>query len=518
MQRVGAIRGRQQGSVMVFAKYLPCQQTIADDWRDALYRLYPGRNKARIEAQVQEAITSLYKYLSGSPVTWDLRRLMVLLVPQPTFNDVTSVFAALRQAVCNPQCDRDARSIQQMSDSLDGWVEEVVSLFDRIRQRQSEKRWREMVQRFSQLNTLGHCVAELNTSLDLASVFTATVELARRFSGADLCVLYLKEDHYLKVRAYAGDPAPQVEAVSVADPRVLDQLTVDRNHHDIPLATVHQRLGIPKVCAVNCIPLQTRKVIIGKLAFAYTTAKALGPQELRLQEIFSNHAAQAIYNAQLYECLTALTAENERRQLACEIHDTLLQTLTALNLNLRVMQNHAQRGAWDEVLPLIQTAHHLGKLAIQEGRDTLNNLRDTEASGLERRLADVLQPEIDAFANHAAIKPTFVCEDDLYVPAGVSHHLCRLLGEALTNIHRHAGADVVQVTAGMHHSDNLSIEVRDNGIGFHLSQVNQQQSFGLLGMHERARQINAQVIVDSAPGSGTAVTINCPLLTANGIR
>lgn len=502
---------------MVSVNYSPCQQMIAVHWCDALCRLYPDRSAASIEAEVQTATDCLYAFLSGSPVTWDLRRLMVLLTPQPSFSDMTQVIIALRMAVRSALADSDAQTMLWMSEKLDRWVVEVVTHYDRMRLRQTEKRWRDMVERLAQLNTLSHCVAELNTSLDLASAFSATVELARLLSGADVCVLYQQEGDMLRMRAFSGSSEPPLELVPITGAGMLEQVVVDRHHHDVPIEVIRQRMGIPAVCAVHCMPLQTNNVTTGKLTFACFTETTFTLQELRLQEIFANHAAQAIYNAQLYERLSALTAANERRQIACEMHDTLLQTLITLNINLRVMHNHAQRGAWGEVLPLIEAAQHLGKVAIQEGRDTLNDLRADDTSQLERSLTDALQPEIASFAASAAIHPRFTCREELYVPANVSHHLCRLVGEALTNIHRHASASSVQVCIDAD-DDQLSIRVRDDGVGFQPGRVDQRNSFGLMGMHERARLINAQVIVDSAPGCGTTVTITCPLPSANGSR
>ncbi|MBK8033682.1 MAG: hypothetical protein IPK17_30120 [Chloroflexi bacterium] len=48
-------------------------------------------------------------------------------------------------------------------------------------------------------------------------------------------------------------------------------------------------------------------------------------------------------------------------------------------------------------------------------------------------------------------------------------------------------------------------------MGFQLSRVDQETSFGLVGMHEQARLIHGTVTIDSAPGDGTTVTITCPL-------
>jgi len=92
------------------------------------------------------------------------------------------------------------------------------------------------------------------------------------------------------------------------------------------------------------------------------------------------------------------------------------------------------------------------------------------------------------------------------LPPFVAHQLPRLVGEALTNVYRHARATAVAIQADMADGE-LRLRVVDNGIGFDSVRANVRGSFGLSGMRERARLINARLTIDSAPGQGTAVAI-----------
>ncbi|MBK8019873.1 MAG: sensor histidine kinase [Chloroflexi bacterium] len=313
----------------------------------------------------------------------------------------------------------------------------------------------------------------------------------------------------LRLRAYAGEVAP-AQVIPIEMPDLQTQTVIDRSHQDFPLEVASKNLALPEVRALHCLPLQTNNVVTGKLIFIFFAEQTISLQDLRLQEIFAGHASQAIYNAQLYERLSVLSAAHERRQIACEMHDTLLQTLISLNINLRVMHNFAQEGRWDDLLPLVDSVRDLGKMAMQEGRDTLNDLRCDADDRHERNLIDALQPEIDAFADRAGFQPRFAFDEDAYIPSDVSHHMCRLVGEALTNVHRHARASAVQITIECS-DDTLHVRIADDGVGFHPGHVDQRMSFGLLGMQERARLIDAQIAIDSAPSKGTVVRINWPL-------
>jgi signal transduction histidine kinase len=89
----------------------------------------------------------------------------------------------------------------------------------------------------------------------------------------------------------------------------------------------------------------------------------------------------------------------------------------------------------------------------------------------------------------------------------------RLLGEALTNARRHAGAGRVRVRAWVI-NDWLSIEVSDDGRGFDTASPVSPVHRGITGMRERAALLNGRVEIHSEPGAGTRVRVDTPL--ANG--
>ena len=86
-------------------------------------------------------------------------------------------------------------------------------------------------------------------------------------------------------------------------------------------------------------------------------------------------------------------------------------------------------------------------------------------------------------------------------------HVLQIAREALTNAARHAHATEVtaRLTYGTHHLD-LSIE--DNGIG--LSSLPEGDGQGLRNMRERARLLNGELRIDTAPGQGLGVTVTVP--------
>ena len=90
--------------------------------------------------------------------------------------------------------------------------------------------------------------------------------------------------------------------------------------------------------------------------------------------------------------------------------------------------------------------------------------------------------------------------------------LLRICQESLTNIRRHAEASQVEVILD-YRDHEVMLSVQDNGAGFDLATVEAEKSgvsFGLIGMRQRAQQINGQSTIDSTKNQGTLVRLTIP--------
>jgi signal transduction histidine kinase len=92
------------------------------------------------------------------------------------------------------------------------------------------------------------------------------------------------------------------------------------------------------------------------------------------------------------------------------------------------------------------------------------------------------------------------------LPAEVENHLLRMGQEALTNAIKYADASEIRVEL-MYGAARFTLCVKDNGRGFSIGSVPSGGGFGLLGMSERAAQIDAQLSIQSQPGQGTEIII-----------
>lgn len=198
--------------------------------------------------------------------------------------------------------------------------------------------------------------------------------------------------------------------------------------------------------------------------------------------------------------------EDERAHIARDIHDDLGASLTAMQLELGWLR---QRLAGDGlVCAHIDAALDIGRGAMGSVRRILNDLRPgvLDHLGLWAALECLLQ-ETDGRGGLrcSATIPAEIERCRLGREAEIAVY--RVVQEVLTNVQRHADAHRVRLFACADGQD-LAIRIDDDGRGMQVPAA--PVSFGLLGMHERARAIGGRLEIDSAPGYGTTVTLTLP--------
>jgi signal transduction histidine kinase len=100
--------------------------------------------------------------------------------------------------------------------------------------------------------------------------------------------------------------------------------------------------------------------------------------------------------------------------------------------------------------------------------------------------------------------------EDIHLNEAFSIVVFRIVQESLTNVARYAAASQVNITIRSS-NHQLVLEIRDNGRGFDVAAVQQQKTFGLMGMRERATALGGRVDIESAPAQGTTVRVSIPM-------
>jgi PAS domain S-box-containing protein len=219
------------------------------------------------------------------------------------------------------------------------------------------------------------------------------------------------------------------------------------------------------------------------------------------------HAEEALrtYPRRLIE-----TQEAERQRIAREMHDEIGQALTAIRLNLQVMQSatDASRLApqWQDSIGLIDRA-------LQQVRDLAFDLRPALLDDLG--LVAALRWYVDREAQRAGFRAAFVADlSETCVPAELHTACFRIAQAALTNVVRHAQARQVWVELRQRAAE-LHLVIRDDGVGFEVRALGTRRTsevhLGLQGMQERTRILGGQLDITSAPGRGTEIHARFPL-------
>lgn len=224
--------------------------------------------------------------------------------------------------------------------------------------------------------------------------------------------------------------------------------------------------------------------------------------ERRMQDQLAlAHAQLREYALQIEE----LAAVQERNRIAREIHDSLGHALTTLNVQLQTAAKLWQHNP-AEAQPFLEQAHRLGKVAMQEVRQSVHALRaDARA---EEPLEQAISALVKEFCQSTGVQVSTRIDLQTVMPAPVNKTIYRVIQEALTNVCKHAEASVVklqlQQTLG-----HVYLSITDNGQGFQ-PQVS-AAGFGLQGMRERVAALRGRFQIETQPGSGCCIQVEIPL-------
>ncbi|MBI1936890.1 MAG: PAS domain S-box protein [Ignavibacteriales bacterium] len=205
--------------------------------------------------------------------------------------------------------------------------------------------------------------------------------------------------------------------------------------------------------------------------------------------------------------------EEERTKVAREIHDELGQYLTGLKMDISFVQDL-----------LNEKSEFREKEIINERMHMTSELLDTTVSAV-RRISSELRPAVlDSLGLLAAIEwqseefksrmgidcESFITVDKINLQQQQTTAVFRILQESLTNVKKHSNATRVTISFTQD-DDNYILEIKDNGKGVCTEDFQKENSFGLLGMKERAHLFGGTVDIKGENGRGTTVTVIIPI-------
>lgn len=204
--------------------------------------------------------------------------------------------------------------------------------------------------------------------------------------------------------------------------------------------------------------------------------------------------------------------EEERTKIAREIHDELGQYLTGLKMDMSFLHDMIEEKIYGHDKELLNERVHSASMLL-----------NTTVAAV-RRISSELRPAVlDSLGLLAAIEwlaedfrnrmnidcESFVTVEKINLGSDEESAVFRILQESLTNVKKHSAATKVTISFTLE-NNNYVLEIRDNGVGISQNDFSKEQSYGLLGMKERANLFGGEVEINGIKGKGTTVTVTIP--------
>jgi signal transduction histidine kinase len=204
--------------------------------------------------------------------------------------------------------------------------------------------------------------------------------------------------------------------------------------------------------------------------------------------------------------------EEERKKISRELHDVIAQTLTTINVRLAALKKEASlntKGLEKSIARTQQLVEHSVEIVHRFAR----NLRPTvlDDLGLIPALHTFMRGFKEETGIHVSLSAFAAVEQ---VNGDKRTVLYRVAQEALTNVARHAQASHAEVKI-QKLDGAICMKIKDNGKGFQQNSVLRGKKggrLGLLGMRERLQMVGGNFAVTSAPGKGTTIIAQVPLI------
>ncbi len=259
------------------------------------------------------------------------------------------------------------------------------------------------------------------------------------------------------------------------------------------------------------VPVRRQGRVIGAMAAIRNSGPPFSVEDELLLGMFAVAASAGLENARRLEEAQLLATVEERERIARDLHDDLGQLLGFLTAKMQAAQELVASGreaqAQEELAGLERATRMLGA----QVREAILGLR--ARVGPDRPLCRALEDYVAEFGIQAGLSTSFESTPQAGggLPGSSQYQLLRIAQEALSNARRHARAH--RVTVQLVEADgHVDLSVADDGTGF--TPDYRRAGFGLRTMAERARALNGEFEIWSAPGQGAAVNVRVP--TAGG--
>jgi len=233
-------------------------------------------------------------------------------------------------------------------------------------------------------------------------------------------------------------------------------------------------------------------------------------RELRFAQNVLGQVAPALYSIYLFRRLRSRAGAMERARVARELHDTAIQSLISIEMQVDVLRRRANGQPQSAELGHIQT---LLREEVLNMRELMQSMKPMEIG--PHQFLDFLAQLVERFRSDTGVDARFVSElQEVTLPASACRELARVVQEGLVNVRKHSAAASVYVRFGAQNG-LWKLVIDDDGRGFPftgrltLTELDDLHR-GPTVIKERVRAIGGDLVIESSPGHGSRLEITVP--------
>jgi two-component system nitrate/nitrite sensor histidine kinase NarX len=443
-------------------------------------------NKARLLRVIQLGLLALIVLISLLTL-WMLRR----QVMQP--------LARLLQAATTVSQGSFSVRVQHVSDdelgqlgrAFNTMVAEIATMYAHLEDKVEEKT-RELKRSNESLELLYRISQQLSASdLTLENVQAAMreVEEALELGHSMICI---SESGRLPANTIMGDLSAE-------------ELQVLCNRDDCAQCFTRAGTGLMEQTRsrpIVAVPIGDGDRLRGILPILLKDATPLPQEKARILQTVGHHVSNALINMRRTEEKHRLAVLEERSVIARELHDSIAQSLSYLQIQVTRLEKSLERGGDTRAIAL-ELKHGLSG-AYRELRELIVTFRlRIDARGFNVALQQTVAEFTGKLGFPLELKSGL---SDIVLSGNEEMHVIRIIREALSNIEHHAQAKQAGVDISVDAEHAVTVRISDNGKGFDPTRT-PANHFGVSIMHDRAQILEGRLDVVTAPGAGAVVSL-----------
>jgi signal transduction histidine kinase len=249
----------------------------------------------------------------------------------------------------------------------------------------------------------------------------------------------------------------------------------------------------------------------GWLSCYRSDGAGFGVSEIALLAALARQLGVIVENHRLQHVRGQLAAFEERQRLARDLHDSVTQSMYGLTLFSRAGKDAMADGDLPRAASNLDKVSETAQLALREMRSLLFELQPPSLQ--QSGLAHALQERLDLVERRVGIRVQDRLDDSFAIPYAAARELYLVALECLNNSLKHARADEIRVSLAWH-DGAVRMSIADNGCGFDPDGAS--GGLGLASMKQRVDDLGGELIVDTAIGTGSRITVTVPHAAGEG--